>query len=85
MQHSHRFFSNRDCQYFPCHANCDPEAFNCLFCFCPLYFIDCGGDFRLTENGLKDCTPCAIPHCPDGYDHVLAKLKEEMARRQGDL
>ena len=25
------FFSNKECEYFPCHAGADPENFNCLF------------------------------------------------------
>ena len=76
MDHSHRFFRNTDCEYFPCHEGADPETFNCLFCFCPLYFLkDCGGNHRFTENGVKDCTPCLKPHQPGGYDHVIARLK----------
>ena len=30
--HSHMFFRNPDCQFFPCHPTNDPENFNCLFC-----------------------------------------------------
>lgn len=80
MDNSHRFFCNRDCQYFPCHTTSKPEEFNCLFCFCPLYFFDeCGGNYRILESGVKDCTNCLIPHVPRGYDHILAKLKERIA------
>ena len=45
------FFQNRDCEYFPCHQGADPENFNCLFCYCPLYALGekCGGNFRYTE------------------------------------
>ena len=51
------FFSNKECEYFPCHAGADPENFNCLFCYCPLYALGdkCGGNFRMTETGIKDC------------------------------
>lgn len=77
MKNSHRFFSNVDCQYFPCHKTSRPEKFNCLFCYCPLYFFDeCGGNYRTLESGIKDCTTCLIPHTVDGYDHIVAKLKE---------
>lgn len=34
---SYRFFQNRACEFFPCHAVEDVEKFNCLFCYCPLY------------------------------------------------
>ena len=52
------FFSNKECEYFPCHKGADPENFNCLFCYCPLYALGdkCGGNFRITEKGIKDCT-----------------------------
>ncbi|MHC1791583.1 cysteine-rich small domain-containing protein [Solidesulfovibrio sp.] len=81
MPNSHRFFRNDQCRYFPCHAGADPATFNCLFCFCPLYFLkDCGGDSE-TRHGVKDCTPCLRPHRPEGYDQILARLREE-ARRQ---
>lgn len=33
------FFSNKECEYFPCHQGADPENFNCLFCYCPLYAL----------------------------------------------
>ena len=34
-ENSYRFFSNRECQYYPCHEGI--EEMNCLFCYCPLY------------------------------------------------
>lgn len=80
MEPSHRFFQNRACKYFPCHTGVCEDSFNCLFCFCPLYFLkDCGGQGRIA-GGVKDCTPCTLPHQPQGYDHVLAVLREEFAR-----
>lgn len=81
-QASHAFFSNRECRYFPCHQGADPECFNCLFCYCPLYFLDgCGGDFTLT-GGVKDCSGCLKPHERGGYERTLARLKEEFAGRR---
>ena len=61
---SYSFFANRDCQYYPCHEKADPEHFNCLFCYCPLYALGerCGGNFRYTEKGIKDCSACLLPH-----------------------
>ncbi|EPR31044.1 cysteine-rich small domain-containing protein [Alkalidesulfovibrio alkalitolerans DSM 16529] len=83
MKNSHRFFNNAECEYFPCHACERPEEFNCLFCFCPLYFLeDCGGSPRLTPTGVKDCSGCALPHRPGGYDHVMARLRREFAARK---
>ena len=83
MKHSHRFFRNTDCAYFPCHAVEDDSTFNCLFCYCPLYFLDdCGGTPRRTDEGVKDCTPCTLPHGPDGYERVMARLKQEFEARK---
>ena len=52
------YFSHKNCEYFPCHKGADPENFNCLFCYCPLYALGdkCGGNFHFTESGIKDCT-----------------------------
>lgn len=81
MDNSYRFFTNTDCQYFPCHKL--EGSFNCLFCYCPLYLMgeDCGGRFVYT-NGVKDCSGCTIPHVPKGYDYINEKLREEIARRR---
>lgn len=85
MDNSHRFFCNRECEYFPCHETKKPDEFNCLFCFCPLYFCeDCGGKYRLTDSGVKDCTTCLIPHVPMGYDHIVGKLKERFTLIRGE-
>ena len=60
----YKFFAHRDCEFFPCHEVKDPENFNCLFCYCPLYAMgrDCGGNFKYLENGVKDCSGCLLPH-----------------------
>ena len=60
MSEHYKFFQNRECEYFPCHKTNDPEHFNCLFCFCPLYALGerCGGGLQYTESGIKDCSAC---------------------------
>ncbi|WP_018124493.1 cysteine-rich small domain-containing protein [Desulfovibrio oxyclinae] len=81
MKNSYRFFRNEECEYFPCHKVKDPQKFNCLFCFCPLYFYEeCGGRYSVTGSGVKDCTLCTIPHMPEGYDYILKKIRERMGR-----
>ena len=69
-------FTNRDCEYFPCHTGVEPETFNCLFCYCPLYVLgtDCGGTFKLLENGVKDCGGCTIPHRKENYGYVTEQF-----------
>ncbi|MCI6736964.1 MAG: cysteine-rich small domain-containing protein [Intestinibacter sp.] len=78
MKLSYRFFNNNKCEYFPCHKTNDPENFNCLFCYCPLYALKdkCGGNFRYTEKGIKDCTNCTLPHKRDNYDYIIGKFQD---------
>ena len=83
----YRFFSHKQCEYFPCHPTQDPESFNCLFCFCPLYALgrNCGGNYRYLENGRKDCSRCTIPHQKDKYDYIIGKYSEiEKMIREGE-
>ena len=72
------FYQNKDCEFFPCHAGADPESFNCLFCYCPLYALGtkCGGNFKITKTGVKDCTGCLIPHMKKNYGYVTGKFHE---------
>ena len=72
------FFQNTECEYFPCHRIADPEQFNCLFCYCPLYMMGthCGGNFRYNSKGIKDCTDCVIPHLRDNYGRIIGKYKD---------
>ncbi len=74
----YKFFCNRECEFFPCHPGADPEHFNCLFCYCPLYALGerCGGNFRYTDKGIKDCTNCLVPHIPDNYDRIISRFSE---------
>lgn len=86
------FFSHKECEYFPCHKGADPEEFNCLFCYCPLYALgkDCGGNFTYTENGYKDCTNCLVPHKRKNYGYITGKYQElaeriaRMDKNEGD-
>lgn len=80
MKH-YAFFTNRDCEYFPCHSGADPDDFNCLFCYCPLYVLGdrCGGDFSYTENGRKDCTGCLFPHQREHYAAITARYPDILA------
>ena len=73
-------FSHKDCEYFPCHAGTNPVAFNCLFCYCPLYHLgdDCGGNFTYTPSGVKDCSACLYPHDPENYGRIVARLEKKL-------
>jgi len=82
----YKFFCHKECEYFPCHKTDRPETFNCLFCYCPLYALgpDCGGNFRYTEAGVKDCTHCLLPHSSGGYEHIRSRFPAlaELAKRE---
>ncbi len=80
MSENYRFFSHKDCEYFPCHKGIEEEDFNCLFCYCPLYFLGdaCGGNFTYTKSGVKNCMGCSRPHRRENYDLIIEKLKEAM-------
>ena len=79
MHEAEKFFSNRECKYFPCHKGVDPEDFNCMFCYCPLYDTeDCGGDYFYNDRNIKNCKNCGFPHFRDNYPKVIKKLKEKM-------
>jgi len=34
---------------------------------------ECGGNFTYTDEGVKDCSNCIIPHTEEGYDYILSK------------
>lgn len=80
MENSHRFFENKECQYFPCHK-LDGD-FNCLFCYCPMYRLEtCPGNPSFKEkNGkqIKVCTNCTFPHKPENYDTITEILSKAL-------
>lgn len=78
MSDNYKFFSHKECEYFPCHKVKDTESFNCLFCYCPLYALGnkCGGNFRYNDRGIKDCTGCIIPHKKESYEYIVEKFGE---------
>ena len=73
---SYKYFENKECEYFPCHKGANPDNFNCLFCYCPLYALgeECGGNTTYLENGVKDCSNCTFPHNKDNYNKIMEKL-----------
>lgn len=84
------FFSHQQCEYFPCHKTNDPENFNCLFCYCPLYALGdrCGGAFGYTADGFKDCSECMFPHVRANYPKIMERYADFCrlaGQRSGDL
>ncbi len=83
---AYSFFSHQACEFFPCHETERPEAFNCLFCYCPLYPLGekCGGRFTYTDKGVKDCSGCLLPHRRENYAYITGRFAElaELTRKQ---
>nr|WP_307760562.1 cysteine-rich small domain-containing protein [uncultured Peptostreptococcus sp.] len=78
MGDNYKFFSHKNCEFFPCHKVEKEQDFNCLFCYCPLYALGskCGGNFSYTEKGIKDCSNCTLPHKKQNYDYIIKKFSE---------
>ena len=76
---SYKFYTNKECRFFPCHKGIEEKRYNCKLCFCPLYSIDdCGGNYKILDNGTKDCSQCLYPHKKENYDEIMEKLKRLM-------
>ncbi len=78
MKNSYHFFENKECKYYPCHA--DMQNINCLFCYCPLYpLARCPGNYTyIDSNGMqvKECSDCTFPHEPENYDIIISLLSK---------
>ncbi len=75
---NYKYFVHHDCSFYPCHDLADWKS--CLFCWCPLYLLDCGGNFAI-KNGTKDCSACAIPHTEEGYDFIVQSVMEMVYKK----
>lgn len=76
LMNQYQFVQNQTCEYFPCHGGVNRQDFNCLFCYCPLYALGdrCGGNFRYTEKGIKDCSACLRPHRRENYQSICDSM-----------
>jgi Zn-finger protein len=68
---SYKYFQNKECEFFPCHGIDDQ---NCLFCFCPLYYLNCEQRFTI-ENGIKKCDTCTWNHDVNNYEEIIKYIK----------
>ena len=75
---NYKYFVHKDCTFYPCHTHGTMDS--CLFCWCPLYLLECGGDFQV-KRGLKDCSDCLIPHVQDGYEYILEGVNRMVYRK----
>ena len=73
MESSYRYFENKKCQYYPCHA--DIDHINCLFCYCPLYTQEnCPGTYQYLHMTCE--TNCTFPHKAENYDSIIQLLSQ---------
>ncbi len=75
----YQFFCNRECEYFPCHKNADPDNFNLPFLLLPHYTHlakNAVGSFANLPNGNKDCSNCTFPHKAENYKAITSRYKE---------
>ncbi len=85
MVENYKFFQNNKCEYFPCHKNIEKNKFNCIFCFCPLYLlgINCEGEYKILENGIKSCECCKKVHYgSEAYDNVMKIIQEKIGDKK---
>ena len=76
MENSSRFFANKECEYYPCHEM--EGDINCMFCYCPLYNMQCPGNYKMKGEGerqIKSCIDCTFPHEPENFEQVIAILR----------
>lgn len=77
------FYTNKECEYYPCHPVPEGTEFNCLFCYCPLYMLGrkCGGNFTYLESGVKDCSECLVPHRRENYGFIALTVSRRLLAR----
>lgn len=68
----------KQCHYeIPLQLYGDGEL-SCLFCYCPEYFYpNCGGSYRILNNGVKDCSGCVRPHTKEFVMKYLERFYYE--------
>lgn len=66
-------YNQQDSICYKCHKT--DGVLNCLLCYCPLYDDpDCGGNYTILPNGLKDCSDCLKPHEEEFIKEWLLKI-----------
>jgi Zn-finger protein len=70
----YKYFSNPECEFYPCHTVLRVEDFSCIHCFCPLFPVDCWDE-------KKNCKECVYPHIASNYEPIIAKLTIEHLKR----
>lgn len=80
MKNSYKFFSNIDCEFYPCHKGLK-DNFNCLFCYCPFYlWEECIGNPKYIDvegKKIKDCSNCVFPHKAENYDRIINEIMKK--------
>ena len=75
----HKHFINHECEFYPCHQMDEGGWESCIFCFCPLYLLECPGDYTtLPPSGMKDCSACTLPHAEGGWDRIMSAIRTQL-------
>ena len=81
-----KHFAHKECEFFPCHGD---ENQNCLFCYCPLAFLECPGQYTVIESppGVKrkDCSQCTVTHGKSGWEIVQKWVREPKPWKPEDV
>ena len=66
-------YKEKDSICHKCHET--NNTLNCFFCYCPLYEEpDCGGEYIILNNGLKDCSACLKSHEEEFIIEQLSRI-----------
>jgi len=82
---NYKFFSHKQCEFYPCHEGYNDKDMNCLWCYCPLQTKpSCpgirDGSAKFLSNGYKDCSNCTFPHDKENYNEMLKELNEMIGK-----
>jgi len=76
----YKWFSHKECEFYPCHNVKEGQEQNCLMCYCPLAFLQCPGNYEVIESPIgvkrKDCSQCTLTHELGGWEVVQNCLKK---------
>jgi len=73
---NYKHFINLKCEFLPCHNLEDWHS--CLFCYCPLFLLDCRGNYSTLPSGMKDCSQCVMPHTEKGWDIIQEEMQKQL-------
>ena len=76
------FYTNKECEYYPCHPVPEGTEFNCLFCYCPLYMLGrkCGGTSPIWKAASRTAASAWYPTAGRTMDLLPTVSRRLLAR-----